>query len=605
MAIDGLRIFISHAAEEDALADNVAQMFASVSLGAIESWRSTGSAGIAAGDTPWVRIHEELGSASRILVLLTPFSCNRAWLTYESGFMAGYLAAAEGRSVIPLLCGITRSQVPDPLAQYQCYSGDNEKQLAEMLGSCLRSAGLTPNADLVLRAAERFAAEMGALLGEVPSISDASSGAEIDDRLSFPSVLAERLADQDVKTIRLVTYTAEVDAGLIDRFHVRGEKTIEIYKRSILADLGEQQSTNLQRLAAGTDVRLWDKRAQSVDASYRLERNTPPGSTVQQFLYRDAPTKRAYIFDDREALVAYYETLDDPLHQDGSVFKGVTDAPALHVSSGSPLGQFQLDELQSLLAGLRRTSRPWTMERDILEGAPWIGPGRAPCLDLRAVLLDLDGVLYDSLPQYQEAWGAAFEAHGYAIPFDAVYEHEGRPSSQAIGMILQALTGEAPADRLVGDIRSDIHDRLSSLGKPRVMDGAADLVASVQRSKLDAWVVTGSSRKQLRSWIDDDFPGLLTPEQLIDGSGEFPGKPSPVPYLLALEKAGIRCCDAVVIENGPLGIESAAQANVTCLAVNTGPLTDERLRAAGAQVVFASCGRLAELWPQVVGVLQA
>lgn len=77
MTVRGLRVFISHAAAEKALADRVAHMLDSVSLGAIETWRSTGPDGVAAGDLPWLRIHRELGASGRVLTLLTPYSCSR------------------------------------------------------------------------------------------------------------------------------------------------------------------------------------------------------------------------------------------------------------------------------------------------------------------------------------------------------------------------------------------------------------------------------------------------------------------------------------------------------------------------------------------------
>jgi hypothetical protein len=43
------------------------------------------------------------------------------------------------------------------------------------------------------------------------------------------------------------------------------------------------------------------------------------------------------MFDDDEAILAYYQVAPDPLTQGGSVYKGIVDAPALRVKRESPL----------------------------------------------------------------------------------------------------------------------------------------------------------------------------------------------------------------------------------------------------------------------------
>lgn len=520
-------------------------------------------------------------------------------MTYESGFMAGFLAGAD-RSVIPLLCGIDRAQAPDPLAQYQCYSASNPESVCELLSSCLRDAGLKPNPGLVEIAAAEFVAEFPALLQPV---QPQPRGIEVMDRVSLTSVLAERLRDEGVKSIKLVTYTAEVDAGLIDQFHIRGSKDIDVYKRSILADLFDEQSTNLKRLARGSNAEPWRKRRHSINASERLSALRLADVSINQFLYLPPPSTRAYVFDDSEVFVAYYEVVANPQSTNGSIYKGITDAPALHLFADTADGQFELARLRNLMAGARMTSRSWEAEWAILlEGAPWSGPGRAPCVTPRLVMFDLDGALYDSLPQYVEAWLPAFAASGYEIPASVVYEHEGRNSERAIRMVLRDRTGDTPRDETVGAIRRSIHQSLDRMKPPPLMPGAQGLVHAVASSGVLTAVVTGSSRSGIGSWIERDFAGLLDARKLISGRKHLPGKPSAVPYLAALDEASTRCCDAIVIENGPLGVQAAVAANATCIAVNTGLLADEALERMGAAAVFRSVDELAQCWPTVIEI---
>ena len=67
------------------------------------------------------------------------------------------------------------------------------------------------------------------------------------------------------------------------------------------------------------------------------------------------------------------------------------------------------------------------------------------------------------------------------------------------------------------------------------------------------------------------------------------GKPHPEPYLMGLEKAGnLKPNQAIVLENAPLGVESAHRANIFTIAVNTGPLDDKVLIDSGADLLMES-----------------
>jgi len=64
------------------------------------------------------------------------------------------------------------------------------------------------------------------------------------------------------------------------------------------------------------------------------------------------------------------------------------------------------------------------------------------------------------------------------------------------------------------------------------------------------------------------------------------GKPYPEPYLKGLQKAGIKPEEGIVIENAPLGVQSGHAAGIFTIAANTGPLADEVLKNAGADIVL-------------------
>ena len=55
---------------------------------------------------------------------------------------------------------------------------------------------------------------------------------------------------------------------------------------------------------------------------------------------------------------------------------------------------------------------------------------------------------------------------------------------------------------------------------------------------------------------------------------------------MGLQKAGVSAKEAIVVENAPLGVESAHKAGIFTVAANTGPLEDTCLKDAGADIVL-------------------
>jgi beta-phosphoglucomutase-like phosphatase (HAD superfamily) len=62
---------------------------------------------------------------------------------------------------------------------------------------------------------------------------------------------------------------------------------------------------------------------------------------------------------------------------------------------------------------------------------------------------------------------------------------------------------------------------------------------------------------------------------------------------MGLQKAGdLQPNEAIVIENAPLGVRSGHAAHIFTVAVNTGPLPNEELLGAGADLIFPSMEEL-------------
>ena len=215
----------------------------------------------------------------------------------------------------------------------------------------------------------------------------------------------------------------------------------------------------------------------------------------------------------------------------------------------------------------------------------------------KAFLFDMDGVLFDSMPGHAYAWVKAVERFGLTMTAEEVYMNEGRTGAGTIHALAQRTWGRAATDdeiRRIYAAKSDIfNEYFRARGEAPVMPGVCDVLECVRARGLQRVIVTGSGQHSLLDNLNRHFPGMFRRELMVTAFDVKRGKPDPEPYLIGLQKAGISADEAVVVENAPLGVEAAHAAGIFTIAVNTGPLPDAALWAAGADRVYADMHALA------------
>ena len=214
---------------------------------------------------------------------------------------------------------------------------------------------------------------------------------------------------------------------------------------------------------------------------------------------------------------------------------------------------------------------------------------------LRAVLFDMDGVLFDSMPAHCRSWVEAAHEQGLMMEPEDVYLFEGQTGGYTIDLLYQR-THQREA---TPEERTHLYQRKTELFV-RYDEGHAipDIEQVLEQVRdLRRLVVTGSSQASLLDRLDKAFPHTFTPELMVTGKDVQIGKPNPEPYLQGLRKAGVSPSEAIVIENAPMGVQSASRAGIFTIAVNTGPLADEILWNEGADLVLHSMSELASALP--------
>lgn len=215
----------------------------------------------------------------------------------------------------------------------------------------------------------------------------------------------------------------------------------------------------------------------------------------------------------------------------------------------------------------------------------------------KAVLFDMDGVLYDSMPHHAIAWQQSMALFGIHMTEADAYATEGARGIDTIrNMVRQQRDEEITLER-AQEMYDEKTRLFHAMGEARVMPGVRELMEQMHRQGLSIGVVTGSGQRPLINRLVTDFAEFLDERHIVTAYDVQRGKPNPDPYLMGLQKmGGLQPWEAIVIENAPLGVKAGTAARIFTIAVNTGPLPDHILLEAGADLLFPKMTVLAEEW---------
>lgn len=218
----------------------------------------------------------------------------------------------------------------------------------------------------------------------------------------------------------------------------------------------------------------------------------------------------------------------------------------------------------------------------------------------KAVLFDMDGVLYDSMPNHAVAWQQSMAEFGIHMTAHDAYATEG---ARGIDTIRNMVKAQKDMDITLEEAQRmyDVKTRLfHEMPAAPIFDGVLELMALIKAAGMQIGVVTGSGQRPLINRLLKDFGCFLEEQHIVTAYDVIHGKPDPEPYLRGLEKCGgLQPCEGIVVENAPLGVRAGVAAGCLTIAVNSGPLPDSILQEAGAHLVLRKMTELVEEMKQL------
>ncbi len=188
----------------------------------------------------------------------------------------------------------------------------------------------------------------------------------------------------------------------------------------------------------------------------------------------------------------------------------------------------------------------------------------------KAFIWDMDGVLVDSAHNHYEAWRDTFAARGITYTEEQFKRFFGARNDYTIRHVMPHAS-----EKDIRDIEDEKERRFRDSARRGIslLGGALKLLRIMKKGHFQLALGTSAPLENYRVvapilGLEEYFDVVVTGDDVTHG------KPDPEIYLIAAERLQIEPAHCTVFEDSPLGVESAKQAGMKCVAItNTHPTT--------------------------------
>ena len=213
---------------------------------------------------------------------------------------------------------------------------------------------------------------------------------------------------------------------------------------------------------------------------------------------------------------------------------------------------------------------------------------------VKAVVFDMDGLLFDTERLYEKAFFSASAELGYTADHDTFCLLIGAPWPTGRRILLERYGPEFRVDELTG-LWIGHFKRLIAVDLP-LKPGALELLGALDARGLPRAIATSSSHNTVAHHLA--MHKLADRFHAIVAAGDYAkGKPDPDPFLLAAARLGVEPADCLALEDSFHGVRAASAAGMmTVMVPDLLQPTDE---------VRSQCVRIVDSLHDVMALLAA
>jgi len=182
----------------------------------------------------------------------------------------------------------------------------------------------------------------------------------------------------------------------------------------------------------------------------------------------------------------------------------------------------------------------------------------------RAVVFDLDGLMFNTEEIYQFVGDAVLQRRGCRLETELLKMIMGRPGAIALQMMIDYHRLDVTVERLRSESEVLFADVLAD--RLQTMPGLLELLDGLDAADIPKAIATSSGRRFAETVLghfdlQPRFSFLLTAEDIVEG------KPHPEIYLLAARRLAVDPTEMLVLEDSENGCRAAVASGAVTIAV--------------------------------------
>jgi HAD superfamily hydrolase (TIGR01509 family) len=187
-----------------------------------------------------------------------------------------------------------------------------------------------------------------------------------------------------------------------------------------------------------------------------------------------------------------------------------------------------------------------------------------PAATPRAVVFDLDGLMFNTEELYQEVGTELLRRRGHVFTQELLDRMMGRPSHVALQIMIDTHTLKATVEELLAETDDIFPGILRERLAP--MPGLVELLTALEERAIPKGIATSSRRAFVEHVLgvfgyQPRFSPILTSEDITHG------KPHPEIYLKTAKRLDVQPCEMLVLEDSENGCRAAVAAGAVTVAV--------------------------------------
>ena len=191
----------------------------------------------------------------------------------------------------------------------------------------------------------------------------------------------------------------------------------------------------------------------------------------------------------------------------------------------------------------------------------------------KAVIFDMDGVIFDTEKVYLDIWIEVFEKYGYKMTKELYVNVMGTGRKNVIKTFLENFGDDLPIEKMYEEKDNQLFYIIENQGIP-LKKGVKELFSMLKEKNYKIALATSAKRerveKQIKDkWLKESF------DAIVCGDDVEKGKPSPDIFLKAAKKIDVEPENCFVVEDSPAGIKAAFSGGMKGIHVEDLKVADE------------------------------